>query len=186
MRSTTGIRHAKHISIRLMALGAALVAFALSASLASASSTVAASPHAAAGSAALNLPYDGTDPIATGCANSAETVASKEVVLDGQDVGDLQLRWSTTCKTNWGRFIDNSSGRWVDVYVYRQADNQWCGDQPGKGCNPGWWNASSVYSNQLYGCGYRTLAEVFVYDGPGDPLDGGPSVVYATPLVGGC
>lgn len=41
----------------------------------------------------------GKDPTATGCANDAITVASTDA-----GVGRLDLRWSPSCKTNWGRF----------------------------------------------------------------------------------
>lgn len=40
----------------------------------------------------------GKDPMATGCANDAVVVASKDT---GSAV--LQVRWSPTCKTNWAR-----------------------------------------------------------------------------------
>lgn len=44
----------------------------------------------------------GRDPMATGCANDAVTVASADLGW-----GELDLRWSPTCKTNWAR-----------IYVY--------------------------------------------------------------------
>jgi len=44
----------------------------------------------------------GKDPMATGCANDAITTASADLGW-----GELDLRWSPTCKTNWAR-----------IYVY--------------------------------------------------------------------
>lgn len=40
----------------------------------------------------------GQDPMATGCANDAVTVDAVDV-----GYGELTLRWSPTCKTNWAR-----------------------------------------------------------------------------------
>lgn len=127
---------------------------------------------------ALTLPYDGTDPAATGCANSAVTVNSTPVNHGGVNFGTLQLKWSTSCKTNWGKFTGNGGIGNVSVWVYRQADNKWCGDQSGTGCNAAWW-PSSAYSNQLYGCNYQTLAQVEIWN------NGSPFWVD-TPLEGGC
>lgn len=124
------------------------------------------------------LPYDGTDPIATGCNNSATTVATTPVNHNGVNYGTLYLRWSTGCKTNWGKFTGNGNVGNISVWVYRQADNKWCGDQSGNGCNSAWW-PNSAYSNQLYGCNYETLAQVEVEN------NGNPFWVD-TPLVGGC
>lgn len=183
--------------LKLVALAAALAAFALPASGASASGMVAPSAGASARPAvpSLHFPIDGTDPMTTGCAGSAVTVASKQI-NSGQGgvtvpVGDLQLRWSTGCGTNWGRFVAATvRGGPVDdvvsVWVDRQADNKYCGDQKGTGCNAIWWTTGStvpsVYSNQLYGCGYATRAvvEIADYYSNGDPA------YFYTPFVGGC
>jgi hypothetical protein len=47
----------------------------------------------------------GKDPLATGCNAGAKTFAAKE--LSG---ARLELRWSPTCKTEWARWIQYSSG----------------------------------------------------------------------------
>jgi Protein of unknown function (DUF2690) len=125
-----------------------------------------------AASAQLVHPYDGTDPAATGCANTAHQAAS--VAVDG---GTLQLMWSTSCHTNWARFTGGNVGS-VAVWVYRQADNQWCGDQTGNGCGGQWWT-NGAYSNQLFGCNYAELAEVEIWNN-------GSPIYSTTPLVGGC
>ena len=118
--------------------------------------------------------YDGTDPSATGCAKSTYVVGVTGVAYRGYYGGQLQLVASTSCGTTWARFTAARSVGSVAVWVYRQADNKWCGDQSGNGCNAAWW-PNSAYSNQLYSCGYDTLAEVEVYN------DGNPFWV-ATPL----
>jgi hypothetical protein len=123
----------------------------------------------------LNQPYDGTDPAATGCANTASNASVTQTPF-----GTLILRWSSGCKTNWGKFTPNGSADLTSVWVYRQADNQYCGDQSGNGCNAAWWTAPAApYSNQLYGCNYSTRAEVEVWD------NGNPQYFY-TNYVGGC
>jgi hypothetical protein len=47
----------------------------------------------------------GKDPVATGCNTVAKTFAAKQ--LSG---ARLELRWSPTCKTEWARWIQYSSG----------------------------------------------------------------------------
>jgi len=136
--------------------------------------------HAATGARipALNLPYDGTDPGADGCANSATTPTSVKVYnpSGGAYIGLLELRWSTSCKTNWGKFTGNGNVGGVSVWVGRQVDNKYCGDQSGTGCGSVW-RTNSAYSNQLYGCNYSTRAEVEIENG----------LYYAaTAWVGGC
>lgn len=48
-------------------------------------------------------PYDGTDPIATGCANSAITARSAYGDIPGRRILFVELRYSRTCKTAWAR-----------------------------------------------------------------------------------
>ena len=163
-------RSARRAAISATITVAAGLFLALPAGPAGASTSV-PSPHpahAATGARvlALNLPYDGTDPIQTGCANSATTPKSVKVYnpSGGAYIGLLQLRWSTSCKTNWGKFTGNGNIGGVSVWVDRQADNQYCGDQSGNGCASPWW-PNSAYSNQLYGCNYSTRAEVEIQNG---------------------
>jgi hypothetical protein len=132
----------------------------------------------AAAASASTLPHDGTDPIATGCANTAITVATASVTLTNGSRGTLSLRWSTACKTNWAQFSGGSGVGSVSVWVYRQADSKWCGDQSGNGCNSQWW-PNSAYSNQLYGCNYNTFAEV-------ELANNGHPFWVRTAYVGGC
>jgi hypothetical protein len=101
----------------------------------------------------------------TGCANSAYTVAS-EPILDplastpqGATIGRVELRYSTTCHTNWARVDSYIGSRWMEAFAYRPADRV---STLGAGGDPGPWNGTQVYSDQLYGyntvvCAYGTL-----------------------------
>ena len=51
---------------------------------------------------------DGTDPSATGCAATAvtvETADAHEANGSGLEIGYVQLRYSTACRTVWGRMV---------------------------------------------------------------------------------
>jgi len=56
---------------------------------------------------------DGVDPEASGCAADAYTVAS----ATGQ-AGTVDLRYSPSCKTNWGRLLKPNMN--ISVFVIRQ------------------------------------------------------------------
>jgi hypothetical protein len=165
----------------IAAAGIAVVAFATLAT-GSASAAPAAPARAPAVSSpvhpmTLNLPYDGTDPAGNGCANTAVTINS---ATTSTPFGTLYLRWSNGCHTNWGKFVPNGAADQTSVWVYRQADNQYCGDQSGNGCAATFWAAPTApYSNELYGCNYNTQALVEIWNG------GNPQYYY-TPFVGGC
>lgn len=70
---------------------------------------------------------DGSDPNATGCANSAATEYSTQVP-DTLNAGRLELRWSSGCETAWARFtcyvggITGCSG--YRLYVHRNNDGK--------------------------------------------------------------
>jgi hypothetical protein len=69
---------------------------------------------AGAGSAAAATCFGdgctGKDPIATGCANDAVTVASIKLPWVIQT---LDLRWSPSCKTNWARMQYDANPTWL-------------------------------------------------------------------------
>ena len=139
------------------------------------SSEALATTHAATAPAApcSGFGCDGYDPNADGCATGATVPTSVT-----NSYGTLQLRWSPTCKTNWGRLITSRNVGPVLVRVIREAPFKVCGDQPGNGCNDYWYNSpSTIYSNQLYGCNYTTYAEAFIYNS---------NYIFTTPAVGGC
>jgi hypothetical protein len=88
------------------------------------------------------------------------------VIHGGVNYGTLELRWSTACKTNWGRFSTTKSIGIVAVSVVRLADNLVCGDPPGNGCNEYFRGTpNTIYSNQLNGCHLALYAKVRVWNG---------------------
>ncbi|TDU04994.1 uncharacterized protein DUF2690 [Streptomyces sp. 846.5] len=75
-----------------------------------------AAPLAASGPAQAAT-YDGQDPIATGCASSAITAESTPIYRgDLTQVGTIQLRYSTSCRTAWARIITPLSTGVAFVY----------------------------------------------------------------------
>lgn len=79
-----------------------------------------AAPLAASGPAQAAT-YDGQDPIATGCASSAITAESTPIYRgDGAQVGTIQLRYSTSCKTAWARILSPAYSTGV-AYIYRNT-----------------------------------------------------------------
>lgn len=167
-----------HLTGKIAAVGLAVTAACGLAVGSASASTNAQSPLAlSARLMTLNKPGDGLDPAAAGCANDAVQSAGSAVQTS---FGLLELRWSPSCKTNWGRFLPSRSGFSFTVSVYRLEDSQWCGDQTGNGCNSQSWDAPIVvYSNQLYGCNYNMKARVVIHDGT-------HYYTYQTPYIGGC
>jgi hypothetical protein len=53
----------------------------------------------------------GQDPQATGCDNGASTVASTQLKGWFGPIGEVQLRWSPTCQTNWARVVSWEGNR---------------------------------------------------------------------------
>lgn len=109
----------------------------------------------------------GKDPEATGCAADAETLAESEVFQDstvvdadgGHDqqdsVGELQLRWSPTCKTKWARLALHKAADITGVVAkqdtgYKQSFH-----------TGGWWGAtgpSISYTPMIYSPGEPVYA----------------------------
>lgn len=90
----------------------------------------------------------GTDPISTGCSADAQTVRSNYIKdSNGTNLALLELRYSPTCRTAWGRVTKVHSGvTSIQVSVVRQAP---------------FWQAplattteSSTYSLQVNDAGY--------------------------------
>jgi Protein of unknown function (DUF2690) len=49
---------------------------------------------------------DGKDPVVMGCSGDAYTVTSADIrSANGQTIGRVDLRWSPSCRTNWGRTV---------------------------------------------------------------------------------
>ncbi|MFJ9908892.1 DUF2690 domain-containing protein [Streptomyces sp. NPDC101152] len=79
-----------------------------------------AAPLALSGTARAAT-YDGQDPIAGGCASSAITAESAPIYRgDGAQVGTIQLRYSTSCRTVWARILSPAFSSGV-AFVYRNT-----------------------------------------------------------------
>lgn len=90
--------------------------------------TAAVTPAApAVGVTCTGTGCDRKDPIETGCAKDARTVASAPIrdEIWNRDIGTVELRWSPTCQTNWSRatvnFYSENLANWA-VGVVRQRD----------------------------------------------------------------
>ncbi|GGZ79221.1 DUF2690 domain-containing protein [Streptomyces echinoruber] len=107
--------------------------------------------HAAVRATCSTTGCDNLDPIDTGCAGTSATVPQGTVsAYDGQ----LELRWSSTCRTNWARFSPgyNYNGHYA-IWVDRQG-------APGVGAKTGrhfeFWGRPEdgpFWSDQLYAPG---------------------------------
>jgi hypothetical protein len=91
------------------------------------SASIVAPGSAAAGVTCSQYGCDGKDPIATGCAADAVTVASAPVMSSqspyGARYGTINLRWSAKCQTNWAQLVlmnPNNPGKWFrTVWIER-------------------------------------------------------------------
>ena len=80
---------------------------------------------------------NGLNPETTTCSDSASTVGGPKDIyatLNGtsQKVGTVELRWSSTCKTNWSRVIrnDGATGESVMAKIVRDDDVQYFKELP--------------------------------------------------------
>jgi hypothetical protein len=66
-------------------------------------------------------PYDNTDPASTGCSAGATTIASYPIksTVSGAVVGTLEVRYSSSCDTNWVRVNNTMSGTVANKYIDR-------------------------------------------------------------------
>ncbi|MEV0412564.1 DUF2690 domain-containing protein [Streptomyces sp. NPDC050448] len=98
--------------------------------------------------------YDGQDPISSGCANTAITAKSSAIYVGSTQVGTIELRYSTACRTVWGRV--RSTGPYGHATVTRTSDYEWnyCGSLS--------WNSSmgqySCYTTMLNDAGVSSYA----------------------------
>lgn len=72
---------------------------------------------------------DGSDPQATGCANTAKTVSSAAIYDSGHtEIGYVELRYSTGCRTTWARvtsLIGYNSDRGIsETTITRNSDGR--------------------------------------------------------------
>jgi hypothetical protein len=90
---------------------------------------------------AANLPGDGQDPIAAGCAGDARTIYSNEISNNGSALGWIDLRYSPSCRTTWARVRNYSYNAYDTAHIVRNGDNV------GFDCGPTSWNSTlNAYS----------------------------------------
>ncbi|MEU7808712.1 DUF2690 domain-containing protein [Micromonospora chalcea] len=59
-------------------------------------------PQAANANACTDFCYDGKDPVTLGCGNTS-TKHAAPIQVSGTTIGIIELRYSSTCRTAWGR-----------------------------------------------------------------------------------
>ncbi|WP_329319954.1 DUF2690 domain-containing protein [Streptomyces sp. NBC_01262] len=69
--------------------------------------------------------YDGQSPVTSGCVNSAITASSKNIYVGSKLEGKIELRYSTSCRTAWGRVIAYYLGGEGEANVYRNSDGKY-------------------------------------------------------------
>jgi hypothetical protein len=108
-------------------------------------------PASAAGCSGFGC--DGQDPVATGCANSAVTVASVNIWNWNQSVllGRVDMRWSNSCHTNWARTVSYVNPGEPFAEINRTSDGAVKDSQFGA-------DGGTVWSPLLYGQGKCTWA----------------------------
>lgn len=97
---------------------------------------------------------DGQDPVASGCSNTAVTVASANIWNFDQTVllGRVDMRWSNACHTNWARTVSFVNPGEPDAVIFRPGD----GAHKDSGFGP---DGGTVWSPMLYGQGMCTYAQ---------------------------
>ncbi|MEV0005156.1 DUF2690 domain-containing protein [Micromonospora sp. NPDC050980] len=96
---------------------------------------------------------DGTDPINTGCSADARNITPypARIMQGANELAVVELRWSDSCKTNWGRISNRVSPQnTARVRVYRSnpyANTSWYGG-----------TGRQYYGDQLYGDGMTVCA----------------------------
>lgn len=100
----------------------------------------AAMPAQAAGCSGMGC--DGQDPVQTGCANSAYTIASDYIYRLGIVIGRVDLRYSPTCETNWTRTISYMGPQTLDAVVTEE--------DIGYHLNEYLDNVTNVYTDMIY------------------------------------
>ncbi|WP_327280622.1 MULTISPECIES: DUF2690 domain-containing protein [unclassified Streptomyces] len=98
--------------------------------------------------------YDDQDPISSGCANTAITARSSAIYVGSTQVGTIELRYSTACRTVWGRV--RSTGPYGTASVTRTSDWEW------NRCDSLSWNSSmgqyTCYTAMLNDAGVESYA----------------------------
>ncbi|WP_433531877.1 DUF2690 domain-containing protein [Micromonospora sp. CA-263727] len=96
---------------------------------------------------------DGTDPANTGCSSGAQNATyNPAYIMQGSTtLAVVELRWSPSCGTNWGRISNRvSPNNTVRVYVYRSSPYATTTKYGGTG--------TQYYGDQLYGLNMTVCA----------------------------
>ncbi|MEU6349437.1 DUF2690 domain-containing protein [Streptomyces sp. NPDC047072] len=116
-------------------------------------------------SPAQALPYDGADPVASGCANTAVTARHTWMALNGYVAGRIDLRYSTACRTVWARVV-NFKRDGGGAKVARQT-----GPDAAASCTVSQYSSSLggyyCYTEMLDDAGYVSTAAGWVVDPSG-------------------
>jgi len=85
--------------------------------------------------------YDGADPNTTHCANTASTKRSATIYRQGNRtndniIGRIELRYSSSCRTVWGRVVIFTDSASDYVEVVRNSDGAV------QGCYDAFWQSS--------------------------------------------
>ena len=111
---------------------------------------------------AIALPYDNTDPISTGCSASATTPRTAYITYGGFNIGQVLLRYSTSCRTTWAKvnsFVTPCAADGNGCFyaqIYRNSDGYLLSRTSPTG-------TSTVYSNQLNDAGVTSFASSCMY-----------------------
>jgi Protein of unknown function (DUF2690) len=85
---------------------------------------------------------DNTDPVQTGCSNSAYTASSAPITYNGVTRGEVDNRYSTSCHTNWSRVIGYSGYQSFLKFAWVCRGSYCASTYAG--------TAQTIYSNQVY------------------------------------
>jgi hypothetical protein len=92
------------------------------------------------------------DPSATGCDSGAITVETQNITQNGSSIR-VELRWSSTCQTNWSRVTNTSSGfRYMKAWTQQSGVSGEIYPRYGSG-NPGatlWSGMKYAPTGQIY------------------------------------
>lgn len=116
--------------------------------------------NVAPASATSGYGYDGTDPSATGCSNSAITIASGTLTdpFTHAATGNWEVRYSNVCGTNWVRAYSYNSSYIVKKWIQRTSDGYALSDDD---VYAGW-----TWGRQLYAPGSTCInVNVILSDG---------------------
>ncbi|MGO4431719.1 DUF2690 domain-containing protein [Paenarthrobacter sp. RAF9] len=109
---------------------------------------------------AAGYSYDGTDPAVTGCATGSVPISSGYLKdpFTGATSGQWEVRYSSSCGTNWVRAYSYNSSYIVQKYVQRTSDGYSVSDND---VYAGW-----TYSRQIYAPGTTcVVVNVILSDG---------------------